>query len=71
MYLIKQSQNIINDFISLVIIMHMKINCKNHTAVTQVTNKARGPLVFLMGFNGPSKGLTIAKCAVEYKFVPL
>lgn len=43
----------------------MKINCKNHTAVTQVTNKAHGPLVFLMGFNGPSKGLTIAKCAVE------
>lgn len=34
-----------NDFISPVIIMHMNVHYKSHTAVTKVTDKAQGPVV--------------------------
>lgn len=39
------SMNNKNDFISLVIVMHINIHCKSHTAFTQVTNKTHGPLI--------------------------
>lgn len=35
-----------NDFIGTVVIMHMNIQCKSHNAVSQVTDKAYGLLVF-------------------------
>lgn len=41
-------RNLKNDFISPIIRMHMNIHCKSYTAVTQVTNKAHGPLVIQM-----------------------
>lgn len=39
------SMNNKNDFISLVIVMHINIHFKSHTASTQVTNKTHGPLI--------------------------
>lgn len=42
---IKQFWNNKTDLITPVIIIHINIHCKSHTAVTQVTDTAQGPLV--------------------------
>lgn len=42
---IKQFWNNKTDLITPVIIIHINIHCKSHTAVTQVTDSAQGPLV--------------------------
>lgn len=42
---IKQFWNNKTDLITPVIIIHINIHCKSHTAVTQLTDTAQGPLV--------------------------